>query len=335
MPGQGNDVTRMAGSTCLRGLSADDGGREIDRSRVVSSIAATVLAVLALSATAQGTPVRYMDLEPILASRCVMCHQGAGAPLGLRLDTLEGLLAGSSNGPVAKPGAPGDSELMRRLRGSSQPRMPMTGPPFLPEEEIALFERWIAQGMPHDGSGAPSTAPMAPARPQPGEMVTYAHVAPIFATRCAKCHTERGLMGPAPEGYRLTSYAATLSAADRARVVPGQPEASELLRRLRGQALPRMPYDGPPYLESSDIELIEEWIRQGARDAAGVPAAVPAGAKVRLHGTLASGWMLDGLVLSVGSDTRRDKSPSPGSYVEVRGRLDPDGRVIAERIRSR
>ncbi len=328
-------MTRKAGSPCWLGTSADDGGRESNRSRVISSLVAAISAVLALPAMAQGTPVRYIDLKPILASRCVLCHQGAGAPLGLRLDTLEALLAGSSNGPVAKPGAPGDSELMRRLRGTSQPRMPMTGPPYLPDEEIALFERWIAQGMPHDGSGAPSTAPMAPARPQPGERVTYLHVAPIFATRCAKCHTERGLMGPAPEGYQLTSYAATLSAADRARVVPGHPEASELLRRLRGQALPRMPFDGPPYLEPPDIELVEEWIRQGARDAAGVPAAVPAGAKVRLHGTLASGWMLDGLALSVGNDTRTDKSPSPGSYVEVRGRLDPDGRVIAERIRSR
>jgi len=78
------------------------------------------------------------------------------------------------------------------------------------------------------------------------QATTYADVAPIFATRCAKCHAERGLMGPAPEGYRLNSYEATLSTVDRVRVVPGHPEASELVRRIRGQALPRMPFDGPP-----------------------------------------------------------------------------------------
>jgi len=71
-------------------------------------------------------------------------------------------------------------------------------------------------------------------RPAPGEPVTYQHVAPIFATRCAKCHTNNGQMGPAPEGYRLSSYVSTLSANDRARVVPGNAAASELVRRIRG-----------------------------------------------------------------------------------------------------
>jgi hypothetical protein len=56
-------------------------------------------------------------------------------------------------------------------------------------------------------------------------------------------------------------------------VVPGHPEASELVRRIRGQALPRMPFDGPPYLSEADIALIVAWIRQGARDAAGDPLA--------------------------------------------------------------
>lgn len=52
-------------------------------------------------------------------------------------------------------------------------------------------------------------------------------------------------MGALPEGYLLSSYAATLASGERARVVPGNPVASELVRRIRGQARPRMPYDGP------------------------------------------------------------------------------------------
>jgi mono/diheme cytochrome c family protein len=299
------------------------------------SLAVAALELLTLPVVAQGTSVRYADLAPILAQRCVMCHQGAGAPLGLRLDTLKGLVTGSSKGPIAKAGAPGESELIRRLTGTSQPRMPMTGPPFLSAEEIALFERWIAEGMNGEEQSTARAESMIAAQPRPGETVTYTHVAPIFAIRCAKCHTLRGLMGSAPEDYRLTSHEATLSAVDRARVVPGSPETSELLRRLRGQAQPRMPFDGPPYLESADIELIEEWIRQGARDAEGVPAIVPAGARVRIHGTLGPVWTLDGAALTVGPGTRLDKSPSPGSYVEVRGRLDANGRIIVERIRSR
>ncbi|HSG76152.1 MAG TPA: c-type cytochrome domain-containing protein, partial [Burkholderiales bacterium] len=65
----------------------------------------------------------------ILAERCAMCHQGEAAPLGLRLESIDSLLKGGSKGPVVKPGDPAGSELVRRLRGTSQPRMPLTGPP--------------------------------------------------------------------------------------------------------------------------------------------------------------------------------------------------------------
>jgi hypothetical protein len=165
-------------------------------------------------------------------------------------------------------------------------------------------------------------------------VTTYAHVADILATRCARCHTARGRMGPAPEGYRLTSYAETLSAADRLRVVPGNPEASELVRRIRGQARPRMPFDGPPFLSAEEILAIETWIAQGAHSAEGVPAAVPAGADVRLHGTLGQGWRLDGLPLDVGR-ARLDGRPGVGDYIEVRGRTRADGTILVERIRRR
>jgi hypothetical protein len=165
--------------------------------------------------------------------------------------------------------------------------------------------------------------------------VRYDHVAPILAQRCVKCHTEGGLMGAPPEGYRLGSYADTVSAGDRVRVVPGSPGASELVRRIRGQSLPRMPYDGPPFLTEEETALIEQWIADGARDSAGTPAPLPAGGRVRLHGTLLSPNRLDDLELVITRSTRLDKSPRPGDYVEVRGRIDADGRVVVERMRAR
>lgn len=283
-----------------------------------------------------GGSVTYADLAPILVQRCVMCHSGNAASLGLRLDNFESVLKGSARGPVVKTGDPSGSELIRRLKGISQPRMPMTGPPFLSDGEIALFERWVTAGLPKGGvvQNAPASKPTTP-RPAAGEAVTYLHVAPILATHCAKCHAEKGLMGAAPEGYRLTSYESTLSTADRVRVVPGKPDASELVRRIRGQARPRMPFDGPPYLSNDEIGLIEAWVAQGARDANGKVAPNPAGAAVRLHGTLRSGWRLDDLDLTIGAHTRIDKSPEPGDYVEVRGRLDETANVKVERLRRR
>ncbi len=265
-----------------------------------------------------------------------MCHSGASPAAGLRLDSLDGILAGSARGKVVSAGDPRNSELLRRIRGESQPRMPMTGPPFLSDDEIERIEQWIAGGLEAGDTGTVSApAPKAPPRPATGEKVTYLHVAPVFATRCAKCHTENGLMGPAPEGYLLTSFDATLARGERVRVVPGNPAASELVRRIRGKSLPRMPLDGPPYLTAEEIRLIEDWIAQGAANTDGVAAPVPVGARVRLHGRLTTASRLDDLELVIGPGTRIDKNPRPGDYVQVRGRIDGDGRVIVERLRRR
>jgi len=142
---------------------------------------ASLMAALALQANAET--ISYDALAPLLGERCVMCHSGPPAAAGLRLDTLEGLLVGSAKGPAVKQGDPASSELVRRLNGSSQPRMPMTGPPFLTDAEVALFEQWIAGGV-KPGSAAPSP-PSAPSRPAAGEPVTYPHVAPLLARHCA------------------------------------------------------------------------------------------------------------------------------------------------------
>ncbi len=293
--------------------------------------------VLLVSAAASASAVAattFDSVAPIFTARCVICHSGAAAPLGLRLDTLPNILKGSQRGPVVKAADPAGSELVRRIRGQSLPRMPLTGPPYLSDDEIALIEKWVAEGL--DAGERVASAPTPPpARPAQGETVTYRHVAPILIQRCAKCHTQNGLRGTPPEGYRLDSWAQTIARGERLRVVPGNPAASELVRRIRGQAQPRMPFDGPPYLAEEEIRLIEQWIRQGARDADGTVAPTPAGATVRLHGTLTSTWALDGLPLQVDGATRIDKRPRAGDYVEVRGIVQESGAVRASRIRRR
>jgi mono/diheme cytochrome c family protein len=294
---------------------------------------AMLLAVMALASSTAVVATDFSDIDQILRARCVICHAGPAAPLGLSLDSRDGLLAGSSRGAIVAAADPGGSELIKRLKGTSLPRMPMTGPPYLTNEEVALFEQWILDGMRAGAVSEPSVS--TPSLEPLAGPVRYDQVAPIFATRCVKCHTENGLMGGPPEGYRLASYASTISAADRVRVVPGNPEASELVRRIRGQALPRMPFDGPPFLTDKEIGLIEQWIADGAMDSAGSPAPVPVGSRVRLHGTLASSNLLDDLPVVITASTRLDKSPGPGDYVEVRGTLDADGRVVVDRMRPR
>ncbi len=264
-----------------------------------------------------------------------MCHSGPAAVRGVRLDTYDGILEGGDRGDIVKSGDPGASELIRRVKGESTPRMPMTGPPFLNDSQISVLEKWIASGMPEGTMPDPGEDISGPPAHSSTSGVTFDRIAPILATRCAKCHTDNGIMGDPPEGYRLTSYDAVTSSADRVRVIPGNPPASELLRRIRGQSLPRMPLDGPPWLTQEEIELVENWIASGAMNSAGKEAIVPAGARVRLEGTLQEFWRLDDLPLEVTSRTRIDKNPRPGDRIRVRAVLQTDGSLEVDRIQRR
>jgi hypothetical protein len=91
-------------------------------------------------------PTDWEDVSPIFTRYCINCHSSHGAALGLRLDTYNAALAGSVRGAVLLAGNPANSEVVRRLRGESVPRMPFLGYP-LKQDEIELIERWIDGGL--------------------------------------------------------------------------------------------------------------------------------------------------------------------------------------------
>ena len=82
------------------------------------------------------------DVQPIFSRSCVVCH---GGTLGLWLDSYESVLAGSSRGPVIAPGMPEQSELYKRVTGTSDPRMPFNLPP-LAQRDIETIRIWITEG---------------------------------------------------------------------------------------------------------------------------------------------------------------------------------------------
>jgi hypothetical protein len=47
---------------------------------------------------------------------------------------------------VVVPGDPEKSALVLRVMGAKEPRMPMTGPPWLSDEEVKILESWIKDG---------------------------------------------------------------------------------------------------------------------------------------------------------------------------------------------
>jgi len=304
--------------------------------RDLSACAALLLLLsFALPAGAQDAP-DFAAIAQIFDEKCIGCHGGEDAVLGLRLDSLEGVKHGSENGPVAVPGKPGESELVRRIKGISEPRMPLTGPPYLGDDQIAAIEAWIAAGLPARPTAPAPLAALSPRRlPAPGQPVAWADVGPILLKRCVKCHTDNGLRGKAPEGLRLKDRDMVLAGGERIVVIPGNAGASELVRRIRGQSLPRMPFDGPPFLADDEIRVIADWIVQGAPDDAGRRARVPVGARVRFEGVLTGRWLVDGTPVRVTGGTRIDKNPRVGDRVEVRGTVAADGSVLVERLRRR
>jgi methionine-rich copper-binding protein CopC len=108
----------------------------------------------------------------------------------------------------------------------------------------------------------------------------------VFDARCVKCHSGAG----APEGLQLDaghSYDllvghASAEQSNVLRVEPGDPDSSYIIRKLEGASGisgVRMPADGPPYLPQATIDVIRQWITNGAPKpaaAASVEAAVKA-----------------------------------------------------------
>jgi uncharacterized membrane protein len=86
-------------------------------------------------------------IQPVLRTKCVMCHQENNKNGGLSLINFESLMEGGSSGPVIEPGDVYQSLLFERitLSKASAKYMPPTGWP-LNYDEINLIAHWIASG---------------------------------------------------------------------------------------------------------------------------------------------------------------------------------------------
>lgn len=101
-------------------------------------------------ATGDETVKFSRDIAPVIAATCTGCHGGQNPRGNLSLETFAQLLRGSQDNVIISPGKPGDSILIKRLKGIGGDRMPMDRPP-LSDEVIGKFEKWIAEGAKFDG----------------------------------------------------------------------------------------------------------------------------------------------------------------------------------------
>ncbi len=114
----------------------------------------------------------------------VGCHQGAGAPQGLRLDAINsyGLLVNVASSEVptvlrVMPNNPGDSYLIRKLEGTASvgERMPFNQA-ALPQADIDVIRQWITDGATDDRAPSADPIRVTSLSPVPGSDLTSAPV---------------------------------------------------------------------------------------------------------------------------------------------------------------
>jgi hypothetical protein len=125
------------------------------RSDLLSSLALIAGIGLALQAGNDDAPLRVAEpgvshgevsfsaeVMPILEKYCWECHSEENAELGLKLDTYEGVMAGSDYGTVVEPGDPDGSLLIDMVASGD---MPEDGDP-MPADELEIMRVWVAEG---------------------------------------------------------------------------------------------------------------------------------------------------------------------------------------------
>ncbi len=106
-----------------------------------------------MQATGKETISFARDIAPVLAANCNGCH-GTNRPReNFSVNTFESLLKGGDAGVNILPGKPGESLIIKKLKGTAADgqRMPLNQP-ALADAVIAKFEKWIEEGAKFDGT---------------------------------------------------------------------------------------------------------------------------------------------------------------------------------------
>ncbi len=111
----------------------------------------TLFALLCAGVARSSDDVKLFEstVAPVLAAKCVACHQPSNAKSGFDLTTRPSLLRGGDGGAGLIPGKPDESPIYwRAIPHDDQPaEMPEKGEP-LNDQEAAALRAWIDQGAP-------------------------------------------------------------------------------------------------------------------------------------------------------------------------------------------
>ena len=109
---------------------------------------------------AQEDKINYEEhVRPILADRCLSCHNPDKAKGGLDLSTYSATMQGGSSGEIVNPGDPSGSRLYLSVTHKEEPIMPPKGEK-LAKDKLDLISSWISAGLlENSGSKAKKAKP--------------------------------------------------------------------------------------------------------------------------------------------------------------------------------
>jgi mono/diheme cytochrome c family protein len=205
-------------------------------------------AFLLFPPAALSAPTYEADVRPIFTAHCIRCHGDTKQRAELNLSTPEGIRKGSESGPIVVAGKPDKSKLFEMVHSG---RMPAKGTKLSPAQ-VETIRKWIATG-----------AAVASATTSTPE-VTQHDIIPLMYLRCTACHGLR----VREAGLDLRTKAGMLKGGKSGpAMVPGKPEESLLLKRIRAAEMPprdRLIRAGVKPMAPDEIDRLTQWIADGA-----------------------------------------------------------------------
>lgn len=165
----------------------------------------TIVAILLIFRIPVQAAVDFEDqVLPILQASCLPCHDQYTKTSGFSVKDLTAILSGGARlGAAIKPGTPDQSPLMKVLRGTIQPQMPLGG--ALPGNQISIIERWIKELSPQTQAADSGKywAFVKPISQQP-PVVKQSPWVSNGIDRFVLHHLEKEALSPAPQAARET-----------------------------------------------------------------------------------------------------------------------------------
>jgi len=204
------------------------------------------------------------NIGPLFEEHCQACHSSEVKQGGFDLSSPEALLRGGTHGPAVVPGSAKTSLLYKMIAHEQEPAMPFKAAK-LSREAIALVELWINLGAQMPASQTGTSARIATATSGataakgPAELQFVEHVRPVLQAQCFNCHGGKFKQA----GLNLQTRETLLRGSDNgAVVVPGKADESLLVKKIRHEHDPGMPYKGAK-LPEAVINQIVTWVNAG------------------------------------------------------------------------